>query len=55
MRRVDVGKEEADGNRYLAADDNGESVLLAKKIKWDPSEYPYLEFRWRARELPPLP
>jgi len=44
--------EEADGNRYLAADDNGESVILAKEIKWDTREYPYIEFRWRARHLP---
>ena len=45
--------EETDSSYYLAADDNGESVLLAKKVKWDLFEYPYLEFRWRARSLPP--
>lgn len=44
--------EEADGNRYLAADDNGESVILGKEIKWDIQKYPYIEFRWRARHLP---
>ncbi len=44
--------EEADGNRYLAADDNGESVILGYEVKWNLREYPYLEFRWRARELP---
>jgi len=45
--------EEADGNRYLAADDNGESVILGKEIRWDIHQYPFIEFRWRARALPP--
>ncbi len=44
--------EESDGNRYLAADDNGESVILGNELQWDLNEYPYLEFRWRARSLP---
>jgi len=44
--------EESDGNRYLAADDHGESVILGKEVEWNLKEYPYLEFRWRARQLP---
>lgn len=45
--------EESEGSRYLAADDRGESVILGKQIEWSLEDYPYLEFRWRARSLPP--
>ncbi|MCG8604320.1 DUF3047 domain-containing protein [bacterium] len=44
---------EENGNKYLAAEDNGESVILAKKIKWNLKEYPYLSFRWRVHKVPP--
>lgn len=44
--------EESEGSRYLAADDRGESVILGKQIEWSLEDYPYLEFRWRARSLP---
>jgi hypothetical protein len=40
------------GNQFLAAEDNGESVILGKNIKWDLKEYPYISFKWRARHLP---
>lgn len=43
---------EEDGNRYLAARDEGESVILGKKIRWDLDEYPYVSFRWRVHEIP---
>ena len=44
--------EESEGSRYLAADDNGESVILGKQMEWSLEDYPYLKFRWRARALP---
>lgn len=44
---------EEGGGRYLAADDQGESVGLGKEIRWNVRKYPYLSFRWRARRLPP--
>ncbi|RMF65458.1 MAG: DUF3047 domain-containing protein, partial [Calditrichaeota bacterium] len=50
-RKPYVVKEE-NGNKYLAATDEGESVILAKDIKWDIKKYPYISFRWRAHELP---
>ena len=40
------------GNKYLAAQDNGESVVVAKKVNWDINEYPYISFKWRATKLP---
>jgi ABC-type transporter MlaC component len=43
---------EENGNKYLAADDNGESVILGKNIKWNLKKYPYISFKWRARNLP---
>ncbi|MFQ5708240.1 MAG: DUF3047 domain-containing protein [bacterium] len=43
---------EENGNKYLAAEDNGESVILGKDIKWNLKKYPYVSFRWRAHILP---
>ncbi len=40
------------GNKYLAATDRGESVILGKKIKWNLKKYRYVSFRWRAHRLP---
>ncbi|NIR51795.1 DUF3047 domain-containing protein [candidate division KSB1 bacterium] len=40
------------GNKYLAARDEGESVILGKDVKWNLNKYPYISFRWRAIELP---
>ncbi len=44
--------KEENGNQFLAAEDNGESVILGKDIKWDLKKYPYISFKWRARRLP---
>ncbi|NIP59962.1 MAG: DUF3047 domain-containing protein, partial [Gemmatimonadetes bacterium] len=44
---------EENGNHYLAARDEGESVILGKEIKWDLEEYPYISFRVRVLEIPP--
>lgn len=40
------------GNKYLAAEDNGESVILGKDVKWNLNEYPYVSFRWRGHKIP---
>jgi hypothetical protein len=50
-KHVYVVREE-NGNKYLAADDNGESNIIAKKIRWNLDKYPYLSFKWRARAIP---
>lgn len=41
-----------DGNQYLAARDEGESVSLGKDMKWNINEYPYASFRVRVHEIP---
>lgn len=41
-----------DGNNYLEATDEGESVILGKDVKWNLEEYPYVSFRWRVHEIP---
>ncbi|RMD86399.1 MAG: DUF3047 domain-containing protein [Calditrichaeota bacterium] len=41
-----------DSNHYLAAEDNGESVIIGKNIKWNIKKYPYISFKWRAHKLP---
>lgn len=43
---------EANGNKYLEARDQGESVILGKDVRWNLREYPYVSFRWRAHALP---
>lgn len=43
---------EENGNKYLAAEDTGETVILVKKTRWNIKKYPYIAFRWRAKELP---
>ena len=54
----DDGKEkpyriaEEDGNRYLEARDEGQSVILGKEIRWDLEEYPYISFRIRVLAIP---
>lgn len=40
------------GNKYLAATDEGESVILGKNIKWNLRKYPYVSFRWRVHRIP---
>ncbi|MFQ5824672.1 MAG: DUF3047 domain-containing protein [bacterium] len=44
--------KEENGNKFLAAEDNGESVILAKDLRWKLKKYPYISFKWRARSLP---
>ncbi|GMR12940.1 MAG: hypothetical protein BMS9Abin29_1135 [Gemmatimonadota bacterium] len=41
-----------DGNRYLEATDEGESVILGKEIKWNLNEFPYISFRVRVNQIP---
>lgn len=43
---------EEDGNKFLAARDEGESVILGKDIKWNLKKYPYISFRWRVHKIP---
>ncbi len=40
------------GNKFLAAEDNGETVILAKSINWDLKKYPYISFKWRVHHVP---
>jgi hypothetical protein len=40
------------GNKYLAADSNGDSWTAGKVFSYDLSEYRFLSWRWRARVLP---
>ena len=44
---------EANGRRYLAAQDTGHSVVLIKRFRWDPRQYPIMTWCWRADALPP--
>lgn len=39
-------------NKYLAARDTGQSVIIAKDVKWNLQEFPYVSFRWRVHEIP---
>ena len=39
-------------NKFLAATDEGESVILGKDTKWNLHEYPYISFRWRGHHIP---
>lgn len=41
-----------DGNRYLEATDEGESVILGHEIKWNLNEFPYISFRVRVNKIP---
>ncbi|HEX9652234.1 MAG TPA: DUF3047 domain-containing protein, partial [bacterium] len=43
---------EENGSRYLAAEDQGESVILGKDVKWDLKKYPYISFKWRVHAIP---
>lgn len=44
--------EEEGGDKYLAARDTGQSIIIGKDIKWNLKEYPYISFKWRALALP---
>lgn len=41
-----------DGNHYLEATDEGESVILGNEISWNIDEYPYISFRVRVNRIP---
>ncbi|MFQ5536258.1 MAG: DUF3047 domain-containing protein [Gemmatimonadota bacterium] len=43
---------EEDGNRYLEARDEGQSVILGSKVRWNLDEYPYVSFRVRVWRIP---
>ncbi len=40
------------GNKYLEATDEGQSIIIGRQIKWNIRKYPYISFRWRAHKLP---
>jgi len=44
---------EVDGNRYLEATDEGQSVILGREVRWNLDEYPYISFRIRVNQIPP--
>ena len=44
--------QDAKGNRYLAAQSLDSDMFILKKIKVDLVEYPYLNWKWRAKEFP---
>lgn len=43
---------EEDGNRYLEATDEGESVIIGLEEAWNLDEYPYISFRLRVNRIP---
>jgi hypothetical protein len=43
---------EEDGNRYLEATDEGESVIIGLEKAWNLDEYPYISFRVRVNRIP---
>jgi len=43
---------EENGNRYLAATDEGESVIIGLETPWNLDEYPYISFRLRVNRIP---
>lgn len=43
---------EQDGNRYLEATDEGESVIIGLETAWNLDEYPYISFRLRVNQIP---
>jgi len=43
---------EENGNKYLEARDEGQSVILGREICWDLEKYPYISFRLRVNEIP---
>lgn len=45
--------QETNGQRYLAAQDTGLSVVLFKRANWNPQLYPIMTWCWRANQLPP--
>jgi hypothetical protein len=43
---------EEEGNKFLRAEDTGQSVILGKQIRWNIKKYPYISWRWRIRAIP---
>jgi hypothetical protein len=43
---------EANGNKYLEATDEGESVILGRELEWNLDKYPIVSFRVRVNEIP---
>lgn len=41
-----------DESRYLAATDEGQSVILGKDVSWNLEQYPYISFRLRVHKIP---
>jgi hypothetical protein len=41
-----------DGNKFLSAMSIGNSIQIAKKIKWDIKSFPVLSWKWRTTVLP---
>ncbi len=39
-------------NKFLKVISSGNSIQIAKKIKWDITSFPVLSWKWRAIELP---
>ncbi|MDT8340328.1 MAG: DUF3047 domain-containing protein [Longimicrobiales bacterium] len=44
--------KDENGNRYLEATDEGESVILGREISWNLNEFPYISFRVRVNRIP---
>lgn len=40
------------GNHYLEATDEGESVILLRDVRWNLDEFPYISFRVRVNRIP---
>jgi len=43
---------EENGNKFLRAEDTGQSVILGKEFRWNIKKYPYISWRWRIRAIP---
>ncbi|KAA3603942.1 MAG: DUF3047 domain-containing protein [Calditrichaeota bacterium] len=43
---------EENENKYLKADDTGQSIIIGKEVKWNLKKYPVLTWKWRVRKLP---
>ncbi len=41
-----------DGNRYLNANDSGQSVQIFRKVTWKMKEFKHLQWRWRVNVFP---
>ena len=39
-------------NKFLSAKSSGNSIQIAKQVKWDIKKFPVLSWKWRAKVLP---